>query len=64
MKKGTKKSKKNILFTIIGIIILIVLFGLYYYFNIYNKETEKTIIKKPEIKKLQIVDINSKLWID
>lgn len=60
MKKGTKKSKKNILFTIIGIIILIVLFGLYYYFNIYNKETEKTIIKKPEIKKLQIVDINSK----
>ena len=45
---------------IIGIIILLVLFGLYYYFNVYSQEEDKPITKKPEVKQLQIVDVNSK----
>ena len=60
MKKITKKKRKNILFSVLGIIILIVLFGLYYYFNIYNKQSEEIKEKELEVKTLKIVDINSK----
>ncbi len=60
MKKMNKKNKKSILFTVIGVLILIILFGLYYYFNIYSQGVEKPKKKAPEVKELKIVNINSK----